>query len=145
MNGSTIRYGAFLNEMMSFLLTAAAVFFGVVKPLGDYQRRRRRRRRPTATCERCLSTVPAAATRCPFCTSELVRGVSDARWAARPRTAALLRAAVLLRAARAGGVGAGAVAAGVLDGRARRLPLVLVVATVRPGRSPTGWPGGCCR
>ena len=73
LRGSEIRYGAFLNELLSFLLTAAAVFFGVVKPLGAYQRRRQDETGvvPTAVCERCLSTVPAAASRCPFCTSEL--------------------------------------------------------------------------
>ena len=71
-NGSTIRYGAFLNELLSFLLTAAAVFFGVVKPLSTYQRRRQPPPVPTALCAHCLSTVPAAADRCPFCTSELV-------------------------------------------------------------------------
>ena len=71
--GSQIRYGAFLNELLSFLLTAAAVFFGVVKPLGAYQRRTQSSSRavPTAVCPRCLSTVPAAASRCPFCTSDL--------------------------------------------------------------------------
>jgi large conductance mechanosensitive channel len=71
--GSEIRYGAFLNELVSFLLTAAAVFFGVVKPLGAYQRRSAgaTARPAVATCGRCLSSVPAAATRCPFCTSDL--------------------------------------------------------------------------
>lgn len=73
LRGSEIRYGAFLNELLSFLLTAAAVFFGVVKPLGAYQRRQGLARGAVevATCARCLSTVPAAATRCPFCTSDL--------------------------------------------------------------------------
>lgn len=71
LNGSTIRYGAFLNEMLSFLLTAAAVFFGVVKPLSSYQRRRQEAPVATVVCEHRLSTVPAAARRCPFCTSEL--------------------------------------------------------------------------
>lgn len=76
--GSEIRYGAFLNELLSFLLTAAAVFFGVVKPLGAYQRRQQTASASggatpaVATCPRCLSSVPAAASRCPFCTSELV-------------------------------------------------------------------------
>jgi large conductance mechanosensitive channel len=72
LNGSRIRYGTFLNELLSFVLTAGAVFFGVVKPLGAYQRRRTPPPVPTAVCERCLSTVPAAASRCPFCTSDLV-------------------------------------------------------------------------
>ena len=72
--GSEIRYGAFLNELLSFLLTAAAVFFAVVKPLGAYQRRQQASAAAPAvgTCPRCLSTVPAAASRCPFCTSDLV-------------------------------------------------------------------------
>jgi large conductance mechanosensitive channel len=72
LNGSQIRYGAFLNELLSFLLTAGAVFFGVVKPLSAHQRRRTPPPAATAECGRCLSTVPAAASRCPFCTSELV-------------------------------------------------------------------------
>ena len=72
LNGSRIRYGAFLNELLSFLLTAGAVFFGVVKPLQTYQRRRAPAPAPASVCERCLSTVPAAASRCPFCTSKLV-------------------------------------------------------------------------
>jgi large conductance mechanosensitive channel len=71
LNGSTIRYGAFLNELVAFVLTAAAVFFGVVKPLSAYQRRRAVAPAATAECERCLSTVPVGATRCPFCTSDL--------------------------------------------------------------------------
>ncbi len=71
LRGSQIRYGAFLNELLSFLLTAAAVFFGVVKPLAAYQRRQGVTRAAVATCGRCLSTVPAAASRCPFCTSDL--------------------------------------------------------------------------
>jgi large conductance mechanosensitive channel len=45
----------------------------VVKPLGAYQRRTQGAvpAVATAVCPRCLSTVPAAASRCPFCTSEL--------------------------------------------------------------------------
>ena len=68
--GSQIRYGTFLNELVSFLLTAAAVFFGVVKPLSAYQARRSAGT-VAASCPHCLSTVPPAATRCPFCTSAL--------------------------------------------------------------------------
>jgi large conductance mechanosensitive channel len=71
--GSQVRIGAFLNELLSFLLTAAAVFFGVVKPLAAYQRRRQAGSPPVQVrpCPACLSTVPVAATRCPFCTSAL--------------------------------------------------------------------------
>lgn len=67
--GSTISYGAFLQDLITFLSTAAGVFFGVVRPLA---RVHRVQPVPTAVCPRCLSTVPAAASRCPFCTSDLV-------------------------------------------------------------------------
>lgn len=68
-NGSTIHYGAFLQDLVTFLSTAAGVFFGVVRPLA---RLNKTTPVPTAQCPRCLSTVPAAASRCPFCTSDLV-------------------------------------------------------------------------
>ncbi len=79
LRGSTIRYGTFLNELIAFLLTAGAVFFGVVQPLAAYQRRMDRDRtpEPVAPCPWCLSTVPARASRCPFCTSDLAPGGAD--------------------------------------------------------------------
>ena len=67
-HGSTIFYGSFLQDLVTFLSTAAGVFFGVVRPLS---RLNRPAPNPTAVCPYCLSTVPAAATRCPFCTSQL--------------------------------------------------------------------------
>ncbi len=66
---STIAYGAFLQDLITFLSTAAGVFFGVVRPLA---RLHKVQPVPTSLCPRCLSTVPAAASRCPFCTSDLV-------------------------------------------------------------------------
>ena len=32
-NGSTFRYGQFINDVITFVLTAAAVFFVIVKPV----------------------------------------------------------------------------------------------------------------
>jgi large conductance mechanosensitive channel len=32
-NGSTFRYGQFINDLIAFVLTAAAVFFVIVKPV----------------------------------------------------------------------------------------------------------------
>jgi large conductance mechanosensitive channel len=69
--GGTIRYGEFLNDLVSFLFVAAAVFFGVVRPLGALNRRGAAPAVQTAPCPRCLSTVPAAATKCPFCTADI--------------------------------------------------------------------------
>lgn len=67
-HGSRIAYGSFVQDLVTFLVTAAGVFFGVVRPLGRLNRTEPVR---TAVCPRCLSTVPAAASRCPFCTSDL--------------------------------------------------------------------------
>jgi large conductance mechanosensitive channel len=41
-NGAQFRYGAFLTDALSFVLTAAAVFFFVVHPINTIVARRRR-------------------------------------------------------------------------------------------------------
>ncbi len=41
-NGAQFRYGAFLTDLIGFVLTAAAVFFFVVKPIGAILARRKR-------------------------------------------------------------------------------------------------------
>src|SRR5688572_11176895 len=55
-------YGAFLNELISFLLIAAAVFFFVVKPMNALIARRNRgevQGEPaTRDCPECLSAIP---------------------------------------------------------------------------------------
>ena len=42
LNGSELRYGAFLNALLSFLIIAAVVFFFVVKPVNAVLERFRR-------------------------------------------------------------------------------------------------------
>ncbi len=69
--GGKFRYGAFLNDLLSFLIVALAVFFGVVRPLGMLQGKAQAERDAAVKeCSECLSTIPAAARRCAFCTSE---------------------------------------------------------------------------
>lgn len=69
--GGTFRYGAFLNDLVSFLVIAGAVFFGVVRPLGRLaERSNADRAARTKECPECLSTIPDKARRCAFCTSE---------------------------------------------------------------------------
>jgi large conductance mechanosensitive channel len=81
-NGSVIKYGVFLNALISFLLVAAAVYFVVVAPLNAYNERRRRGETPpdptTKKCPECLSEIPIAARRCAFCTSPLPAGGAGA-------------------------------------------------------------------
>ncbi|MER5640046.1 large conductance mechanosensitive channel protein MscL [Kitasatospora sp. NPDC002227] len=72
--GTTFPYGAFLNALISFVIVAAVIYFAVVLPVGKLQARfEPAKAAPVAKidCPECLSSVPAASTRCSFCTSEL--------------------------------------------------------------------------
>lgn len=73
-NDSQFFYGDFINAVISFLIVAAVIYFLVVVPV-DRMMRLRRSQEPvgpiTRECPFCLSKIPAAATRCSFCTSEV--------------------------------------------------------------------------
>ena len=63
-----IRYGAFLNAAIAFILVAAAIYFFVVRPM---ERMKGPAAVTTKACPFCATDIPAAATCCPHCTSEL--------------------------------------------------------------------------
>jgi len=74
LNGSTFRYGHFLNALLAFLMVSAVIFFLVLKPVNALMSRRKVDRpsdAKTCSCPHCLSDIPVAATRCAFCTSEV--------------------------------------------------------------------------
>jgi large conductance mechanosensitive channel len=70
---ATLNYGLFLNSVINFLIVAFAIFL-LVKQVNRLQK-------PapvpvpvapaTKDCPQCLSTIPAKATRCAHCTSQL--------------------------------------------------------------------------
>ena len=66
----TLNYGQFINTVFEFLIVAFVVFLLV--------RQINRLKKPAPVdvtikdCPRCLSKIPAAATRCAHCTSDLV-------------------------------------------------------------------------
>jgi len=73
LNSSNFLYGDFINNLITFLATGAAVFFLVVKPYNALMARTRKAPDPDSDvrpCSECLSDIPKAATRCAFCTSE---------------------------------------------------------------------------
>jgi large conductance mechanosensitive channel len=73
---STFLYGDFINSLIAFLSIAAAVFFFVVRPINALMARRKTEpevESKTKECPECLSSIPAAATRCAFCTTRLTR------------------------------------------------------------------------
>jgi large conductance mechanosensitive channel len=76
-NGNKFLFGEVLNLFISFLLTAAVVYFFVIKPMIVLQdtyanmRPKHEEKPKTRECPFCLSTVPLAATRCAYCTAQL--------------------------------------------------------------------------
>jgi large conductance mechanosensitive channel len=73
--GSEFKYGHFLNAVISFLLTAAAIYFFVVLPINKLTHLRHKEDKPadptTKKCSFCMTEINIKATRCPNCTSEL--------------------------------------------------------------------------
>ncbi|MGH2416706.1 MAG: large conductance mechanosensitive channel protein MscL [Candidatus Limnocylindria bacterium] len=63
-----VRWGVFLNAVISFILVAVAVYFFLVKPM---ERMRSPEDPTTKTCPECASEIPMAAKRCPMCTTQL--------------------------------------------------------------------------
>ena len=73
-NKSHFLYGHFINALITFLVIAAVVFFLVVKPVNALMARRKTEPpvdEAVRQCPHCLSEIPAAASRCAFCTQEV--------------------------------------------------------------------------
>lgn len=79
-SGSTFRYGAFLNDLIAFVLIALAVYFVVVLPMNKLAERRARQTGPTTrTCPECLTEIPIEARKCAACGSVLPAPVTIPR------------------------------------------------------------------
>jgi large conductance mechanosensitive channel len=67
---AVIRYGAFLNALVNFLLVALALFL-VVKTVNRATRKPADEEPTVRECPYCLTTIPARASRCSACTMEV--------------------------------------------------------------------------
>ena len=71
-HGSKFLVGDFLNNIITFLLTALVVYFFVVRPV-NYLMSLKKPGEPepdtTKECPECLSKIPIKATRCAYCTA----------------------------------------------------------------------------
>ncbi len=68
---ATINYGLFLNNCITFLIVAFAVFM-LVKAVSQLQKKEAAPAVPTEKeCPLCRMKIPVAATRCGHCTAEL--------------------------------------------------------------------------
>jgi large conductance mechanosensitive channel len=68
-------YGDFINVLVSFLLTAAVIFFVVIQPINRLtaiaNKGKKTEDPTTKKCPECLSEIPKDARRCTFCTTKL--------------------------------------------------------------------------
>jgi large conductance mechanosensitive channel len=65
-----IAYGQFINDIVSFLIVALAVFI-LVKQVNRLKRPAPSGPTTVKDCPHCLMSVPVKATRCPHCTSQI--------------------------------------------------------------------------
>ncbi len=67
-----LRYGAFINTVIDFVIVAFAIFL-LVQQMNRLTKKKEAAPPQPATkdCPYCLSSVPAKATRCAHCTSQL--------------------------------------------------------------------------
>lgn len=71
-NNSVFTYGAFLTEVISFVIAAGVVYFLVVVPVGRLLRMFEADQAVTEKdCPECGRSIPTVARRCPECTTVL--------------------------------------------------------------------------
>jgi large conductance mechanosensitive channel len=70
LHGGAIKYGDFLNALISFAIIAATIYFLVVLPVNTLLNKFRPKVVAAATtkpCPECLSDIPIGAKRCSHC------------------------------------------------------------------------------
>ncbi len=73
-HGQVFDVGGFINAVITFLITAAVLYFLVVVPLNALMARLHKEPAPDTPmreCPECLNRIPAEAHRCMYCTSEI--------------------------------------------------------------------------
>ncbi|HUZ88276.1 MAG TPA: large conductance mechanosensitive channel protein MscL [Candidatus Acidoferrales bacterium] len=70
-NHSKFMYGDFIDAVIAFVILAAVVYYFVVLPYTHFRSRLDKPAAPTRECPECLSSVPASARRCAYCTTPL--------------------------------------------------------------------------
>lgn len=78
-DGVSFPYGLFVSAAIAFLITAAVLYFCVVVPMAKVQNRFTAKgeeekadiKAALRDCPRCYTEIPAVASRCAHCTSEV--------------------------------------------------------------------------
>jgi large conductance mechanosensitive channel len=75
-----ILWGNILNDVLTFLITSAVVYFVLVLPMTKLLARFKPAEpspQPTRECPECLSNIPARARRCAHCTAQVTPTVTS--------------------------------------------------------------------
>jgi large conductance mechanosensitive channel len=73
-NNSKFLVGDFLNAILSFLIISTVIYFVVVLPTNSLIKKLKGKEQANPsekTCPECLSSIPAKANRCKYCTAKL--------------------------------------------------------------------------
>jgi large conductance mechanosensitive channel len=65
--GAVIKYGLFVNALITFAIVAAVIFFFVVMPMSHLRPALKDADPETKECPECLSEIPSKAKRCSAC------------------------------------------------------------------------------
>ena len=76
----TFTYGAFLTDVLSFLIAALVVYYVMVLPVSRLiQLLERNHAAIQRDCPECTMSIPVAARRCPECTAEITLATEQPR------------------------------------------------------------------
>lgn len=77
---ATFTYGAFLTDVLSFLIAALVVYYVMVLPVSRLiQLLERNHAAIQRDCPECTMSIPVAARRCPECTAEITPATEQPR------------------------------------------------------------------
>jgi large conductance mechanosensitive channel len=80
------KYGKFLTVVISFLISAAVVYFVIVLPVARFLRLFERDAEATERdCPECTRSIPLRARRCPECTAEIAPATGPSTAVPSPR------------------------------------------------------------
>lgn len=65
--GAAIKYGLFINALITFVIVAAVIFFFAIVPMSHLRPALKEADPEIKECPECLSEIPAKAKRCSAC------------------------------------------------------------------------------
>jgi large conductance mechanosensitive channel len=75
---ATFAYGAFLTDVLTFLISALVVYYVMVMPVSRLLKLfERNQAATTRDCPECTMSIPIAAQRCPECTAQIMPGTQQ--------------------------------------------------------------------